>query len=289
MENNQPRLRTRTWLMLCAVVPVGVLATALAAAVGRLDTALFFVGVPVLLALAIGLLPTESSGGTVFQVVTVVLLLVSAFLHEGALCVAIVSPLVYGTAFTVWTLVRAATSVRNRFALGALVLVAVGEGTLPGTRINPHQEVDAQRVVAAECSQFVAALDRGPAFAEADRGVVLRLAQYPVPTAAEGSGLEIGDTWELTMPAGAISTVVTEREATADGGRIEFDVTRDGARTTRWVTLTDATLAWDQRAEGCTARVRLAFDRDLDPAFYFAPVTDFFMSAGASTFLAGLD
>ncbi|MGN0063720.1 MAG: hypothetical protein ACI379_05715 [Nocardioides sp.] len=289
METNQPRFRTRTWLMLCAVVPVGVLATVLAASIGRLDTALFFVGVPVLLALAIGLLPTENSAGTVFQVVTVVLLLVSAFLHEGALCVAIVSPLVYGLAFTVWGLVRAAQRMSSRFALGALVLLAVGEGALPGTRINPHQEVDAQRVVAAECSQFVDALDRGPSFDEADRGVVLRLAQYPVPTAADGSGLEVGDTWELTMPAGSIDTRVRARETAADAGRIEFEVTHDGARTTRWVSLTDATLTWQQTGEGCEAEVRLAFERDLDPAFYFAPVTDFFMSAGAATFLAGLD
>ena len=91
--DTQP-LRSRLTLMLLAAVPVALAATALAAAIGRLDTALFFVGVPVLLAVVVGTMRTGDSGAQLFQVVTVTLLLVSAFLHEGALCVLIVSPLV---------------------------------------------------------------------------------------------------------------------------------------------------------------------------------------------------
>lgn len=286
---SRPPLGPRSLLVLAAVVPVAVVATLLAVATGTLDTALFFIGVPCLVAFLVGVLPTRSSAGTVFQVVTVVLLLVSAFLHEGALCVFLVSPLVYGAAFAVHGIVRGVQRASARYALGSLLVVLALEGVVPGLRISPHQSVDAERVVAPECAEFEEALARGPQFAEGDRVLALRLAQYPVPTAADGAGLEVGDTWELTMPAGSISTRVTAREESAAGGRIDFAVTHDGARTTRWVTLTDATLGWRQRDEGCVASVRLDYDRDLDPAFWFAPLTEFFMGAGASTFLAGLD
>src|SRR5690606_13865543 len=97
MEEGTP-YRSRLVLLLVAVVPVAVAATLLAASIDRLDTALFFVGVPCVLALVVGLLPGESSAAGLFQAVTVSLLLVSAFLHEGALCVLLVSPLVYGLA-----------------------------------------------------------------------------------------------------------------------------------------------------------------------------------------------
>lgn len=280
---------SRLVLMLAAVVPVAVAATLLAAAVGRLDTALFFVGVPVLLALAVGMIPDSDSGTQVFQAVTVALLLISAFLHEGALCVLIVSPLVYGVAFSIHAGVRAVKGPPgNRYALSPLLLLllVMFEGVVPGMRINPDQEVNADRIVAADCSDFVQALERGPRFdSEQDRGLLLRLAQYPTPTDASGTGLEVGDTWDLAMPMGSISTEVRDRT----GDTIVFDITADDARTTRWVTLQEGRLHWEQTDEGCRAEVMIVFERDLDPAFWFAPVSSLFMNAGAEAFLAGLD
>lgn len=197
-------VRTRLILMLAAVVPVAIAATVLAAAIGRLDSALFFVGVPCLLAMVVGLLPGESSAGSLFQVITVVLLLISAFLHEGALCVLLVSPLVYGVAFAIWGAVRLAQHWQQRMGLGVLVVVIALEGLTPGLRISPEHEVSADRIVAGQCTDFEQALARGPQIdQDADRGWLLHLAQYPTPTAATGTGLEAGDTWELSMTAGA--------------------------------------------------------------------------------------
>lgn len=286
--------RSRLILMLTAVVPVALTATLLAAAIGRLDTALFFVGLPALLALVVGLIPGQEGSSQLFQAVTVALLLVSAFLHEGALCVLIVSPLVYGVAFAIHSLV---TGIRRskeqgphtRHALGGLLLLLALEGVVPGLRINPVQEVNADRIVASECSDFTEALARGPEFDAADRGLLLRVAQYPTPTAArttsQGTGLEVGDTWELAMPMGGISTEVRA----AEPGSIVFDVTADDARTTRWVSIREGRLSWEQTADGCRADIRITFERDLDPAFWFAPVSSLFMNAGAEAFLAGLD
>ncbi len=278
--------------MLTAVVPVALAATVLAAFLGRLDTALFFVGLPALLALVVGMVPGEDGAGQLFQALTVALLLVSAFLHEGALCVLIVSPLVYGVAFAIHGLVEATRRGRHgqgphtRHALGGILVLVALEGVVPGLRINPVQEVHADRLVASDCSDFTDALARGPQFEpEKDRGLLLRLAQYPTPTAAQGTGLEVGDTWDLAMPMGSISTEVRAAESES----IVFDVTADDARTTRWVSIQEGRLSWEQTADGCRADVRITFERDLDPAFWFAPVSSLFMNARAEAFLAGLD
>lgn len=289
-QPDEPSLRGRLLVILAAVVPVALTATVLAAALGRLDTALFFVGVPALLAVVVGLATTHDSTSQLFQAVTVALLLVSAFLHEGALCVLIVSPLVYGVAFAIHALVRSAGPPGGRWSLAGIMVVLALEGAIPGYRVHPVHQVDADRVVAEECSQFVAALERGPEIdPDQDRGWLLGLAQYPTPTTAEGAGLEVGDTWHLAMPAGGIDTVVRTREVTSHGGHLAFDVTADGARTTRWVTLQEGTLGWEQRDEGCVAEVEITYERDLDPALWFGPISEVFMGAGASAFLAGLD
>lgn len=276
--------------MLAAVVPVALVATAFSAALGRLDTALFFVGVPTLLALLVGLVPGQDSSGQVFQAVTIALLFVSAFLHEGALCVLLVSPLVYGVAFAIHGLVRAAARRRTRYSLAGVVVLLALEGAVPGLRISPVHTVSADRVVAQDCADFATALERGPSIdGDTDRGWLLQVAQYPTPTGAHGDGLAAGDAWHLAMPAGGIDTVVRSNEMTGAGGRLVFEVTADDARTTRWVTLQEGTLTWEQTDAGCEAEMEVVYERDLDPAFWFGPISEVFMHAGAAAFLAGLD
>src|SRR5690606_12902733 len=187
--------RSRLVVMLTAVVPVAITATVVATLLGRLDTALFFVGLPALLTFLVGMIPGEKGAGQLFQAITVALLLVSAFLHEGALCVLIVSPLVYGVAFAIHELVQVtrragkgqSAGPNTRHAVGGLFLLLALEGVVPGLRINPIQEVSADRIVASDCSDFTDALARGPQFDPTqDRGLLLRVAQYPTPTAAKG-------------------------------------------------------------------------------------------------------
>lgn len=273
--------------MLGLTTVVGLVGVFLAARLDRLDTALLFVGIPCLTALVVALLPTTDGWATMFQITTVMLLLASALLHEGALCVMIAAPLVYGAVAAVYGTVRAADRHRGSYpvVLPLLALLAL-EGAVPGLRVNPEQRSHAERVVAAQCASFETALARGPRIdEEEDRGLLLRLAQYPTPVAADGTGLAEGDRWTLTMPAGALRTEVTGRQAR----RVTFDVVEDTARTTRWVDLHGGTLTWSQTDAGCVAEVSLGYTRKLDPSLWFGPVTDVFMDAGTHAFLASLD
>lgn len=266
-------------LLVCAVALLGV---ALAAATDRLDTALLFVGVPCLLALLIGVAPAELGWPAVFQTLTVVLLLASALLHEGALCVLLASPLIYGAAGMAYAVAKLGRD-RHRLMLGPVLAVVLLEGIAPGWRIAPDQDVAATSVTPAGCAAVVSALAR-PTPLDEDRPPLLHAAQYPTPVSFRSDhGLQTGSRWTLAMPAGAIETQVRSADLT-ERGQVSFDVVSDTARTTRWVSLHNGSVTWEPAAGGgCRVTVAIAFERRLDPAFWFGPITDTFMHAGADT------
>lgn len=264
------------------VVVTGMLGVGLAAAADRLDSALLFVGVPCLLGLGVGLIRTRGGAGSVFQAVTLVLLLAAALLHEGAICVLLAAPLVYGAAFAFYGVSRIGS---QRHALAPVLLLVALEGVVPGLRVDPVQQARADLVVAENCAEFEAALARGPHFEEGDRGALLGLAGYPTPDAATGSGLEPDDGWRVVMPIGAIDT----RVVGSGTGRLVFEVEDDTAATRRWVDLRGGVLTWTATDEGCRADLAVDYERRLDPSLWFGPLTDLFMEAGADTFLRGLD
>lgn len=278
--------RARTLGLSVVVGLVGLAGVGIAAATDRLDTALLFVGVPCLLAFAIGMVRGRGGWGQVFQVLTVVLLLAAAVLQEGAICVALTAPLVYGVAGLVY-----AAAAHERRRSGSLVLLPVValvlvEGVLPGTRIHPDQRAEAERVVAARCTDFEAALARGPRIdADTDRPLLLRVLRYPTPTAATGQGLAPGDRWILTLADGEVRTHVTERR----GSALRFALDEDTTKLRKWAAVRSGELAWRDGPDGCRATLTIDYERRLDPAFWFGPVTAAFMDAGAAAFLAGLD
>lgn len=274
----------RTALLVAAVAATGLMGVLISVRLGRADSALLFVGVPVLLALALGRLRLQGAG-VVFQVVTVVLLLSSALLHEGAICVLLASPIVYGSAFAVFGMVRASGSWAARHALAPVVLVVVAlEGVTPGVRVDPVQRAEASTVLAPTCVQLEQALQRGPRPDAAQRGWLLDTAGYPTPTAATGTGLAVGDTWELTSAGG---TITTEVVASAPGA-LDFEVVSDTSKTQRWVGLRGGELRWSRTDEGCRADLAVDYERRLDPGLWFGPVSAVFMDAGARAFLRGL-
>ncbi|MBM6402832.1 hypothetical protein JQN72_01050 [Phycicoccus sp. CSK15P-2] len=281
-----PTSRSRLVLLLLVVVLVGMGGVGIAAAFDRLDSALLFVGVPCLLAFLVGTVRGRGGWGSLFQTLTVVLLLASALLQEAAVCVLLAAPFVYGVAALVYGIVVAQRRPTGSFALAPVLLVVLVEGVLPGTRIHPEQSSAAERVVATDCATFESALLRGPRIdPEADRGALLRVFPYPTPTAASGRGLEVGDGWELTVAGGTVRTRVVERAS----GHLRFAVVDDTSRLGRWVGVRAGSLDWQESGDRCTATMQVDYERRLDPALWFGPVSDVFMHAGVDAFLAGLD
>ncbi|MBB5866998.1 hypothetical protein F4553_000377 [Allocatelliglobosispora scoriae] len=95
-ESPQPLSSSRARMILCGgIVAVAVLAFIAAVETGARDSALLFVGLPTVIALAVAAAkPARSLHGTVFKAITICLMLSAVWLHEGAICVVFAAPLV---------------------------------------------------------------------------------------------------------------------------------------------------------------------------------------------------
>ncbi|MEU4693660.1 hypothetical protein [Actinoplanes sp. NPDC023714] len=255
---------------------------------GRADSALLFVVLPVGLAAALALTPGRSTHGRVFRLTTIGLLLAAVALHEGAICVVLAAPLVYAVAHTVTGLVRRFRDSRRLAVLLPLPLLLTGvEGVQPDWRIDPDQSVRVTREVAAGPALMPALLAAGPQAKDA-RPIALRVLGVPTPEHVHGSGLDRGDQWVFGYhgsshgPGGQIVTEVID-----SGPRsITFAVREDSSITGRWVGMRSATLSWRAGDHGGTeVALRIDYRRGLDPSWYFGPLQDRFMHAGAEHFL----
>jgi hypothetical protein len=253
-----------------------------------LDTAALFVGVPLAIAVVIALAPpAKSLHGLTFRVVTFALMITSAFLHEGAACVLMAAPLVYGVAHFVAELVRQArireAGRRYQAALAIFPLLVAGlEGT--AYRVDPVQQVNVERVVAMSSAEVETRLAQGPDFSS-ERPFLLRFTGYPTPTAATGGGLAVGTRWTFTLAGDPIVTEVVAH----DQRRIAFTVVADQSKTQRWLHWQGGTIRLTPRPDGTTAvALSVEFTRRLDPSWYFGPIESAMVGAGLSHFADSL-
>ena len=243
---------------------------------------------PLLLAVIIALAPpAKSLHGLTFRVVTFGLLITSAFLHEGAACVLMAAPLVYGVAHLVAEVVRQVRNAAHRHSRAALAIVPLLLlASLEGTayRVDPVQTVTTERVVALSPQQVEQSLQRGPDFSAA-KPFLLRFSGYPTPTAATGEGLVVGTKWSFTMAGGPIVTEVTAR----DSRRIEFTVVSDQSKTQRWLRWQGPSCTSPRRPTATPrSRIDLSFTRRLDPSWYFGPIDGAMVGAGLDHFADSL-
>src|SRR5690606_29659981 len=170
---------------LCAViVATGGLGLALTIRNERTDTAMMFVGLPTLLALAIVLGPrARSVHGLTFKSVSVALLLTAVLLHEGAICVVLAAPLVFAVAHGVVAAVR--RSERSVLAVLPIALALGLEGLSPQLRVAPDHVVTVTRTVPLPVAEVLSRVEAGPQ-AQVPPPPVLALVPLPTHVAEIG-------------------------------------------------------------------------------------------------------
>jgi hypothetical protein len=294
--DDEPQLLAgrRARLILAIVIGAfGALMFALTVIIGNADGAMLFVGVPTLLAIALTAAPVRSAYGRVTQVTTIGLLLTAIVFHEGFICVVLAAPLIYAVALCTTALVLAIIRRGHRaYALVLpLLLISGGEGVTPELRVNPDQATEVVRVLPLSADQVLARLEAGPRPA-AVGSPVLKALGMPVPLQVEGDGLEPGDRWMFGYhgsahgPGGNIVTEVTGRTAE----QVRFGFVTDTTINARWFTWNDAVISWRAVDAGHTeVRLRLAYERRLDPFWYFGPIQKGLMHEGGAHLLDMLD
>jgi hypothetical protein len=288
-DQNRPRPGPANWILAGLVAAFGVGVFVLAVAGGRTDSALLFVGLPTVLAVAIVLMPGHGLHGRVFAMSTVGLLLAAVLMHEGVVCLILAAPLVYLVAHgAVAAIVWLARSSR-RYALlpVPLLLFVAAEGVEDGWRLAPDQSTEVVRVVALPADAVVAHLRAGPVPAPV-RSLPLRLLGVPTPGHVHGGGLDPGDRWTFVYHQtshGPGGRLVAEVRARAPG-HIAFAFVEDTSITARWFTWHQADLTWHAVDAGHTeVRIAVRFERGLDPSWYFGPLQDALMHEGLAHLL----
>jgi hypothetical protein len=242
------------------------------------QTALLFVGIPVLLAVILACTPkAKSTIGSILKATTLALLLSAPLLGEGFICILMAAPIFYAVAMAVAGLVILAkkhAAKPKQAILPCLMLFAFLpmslEGTRPSLSFNRDEQVTARRMVAASPQEVEGALRYSPRIDSA-LPFYLRLG-FPHPTEARGEGLEPGALRRIHFAGGEGHPGDLVLQVTDSApGRARFRVVSNETKVTHWLDLKEAEVQWHAVGNQTEVSWTLRYRRLLDPAWYFAP------------------
>jgi hypothetical protein len=234
-----------------------------------------FLGVPAVLAILLALTPkARTVTGGIIKGITLALLIVAPLLGEGYLCILFAAPLFYLVGILVGVGVDALR--RNRGTTLSCIALALlplcMEGVVPQLTWSRGQSVSVTRVVPAPENAVEASLSQSPRLDTA-LPRFLRIG-FPRPLEATGQGLSVGATRIIHFagaegdPPGDLVMRITDRGP----GYARFETVSDDIKLTQWLRWDDSEVEWAPvDAEHTRVTWRIHFERQLDPAWYFAP------------------
>jgi hypothetical protein len=272
------RITRDQWIIagvIVAIAVAGVLYRVLV--IHKLEqTAALFIGLPAVLALVITLTPqAKSATGVIMKSITVALLMAGPVLGEGFICVVMAAPLFYLVGAIVGVLVDRGRRRERPTSLQVVVLLPILlvslEGTTPALSFPRRQEVTVKKLVNGSPADVERMLARQPVF---DRALpaYLRM-KFPLPVAASGEGLTLGAERRIHFAGGEgkpgdLALCITEHGPSS----VTFTAQSDTSHIAHWLTWRASRVSWRAVGEGRTeVEWTIAYDRELDPAWYFAP------------------
>ena len=293
-QDGLPRPTAARWILAGVVLVAfaGLLAVRVTRFGGLDQTALFYVGLPALLALLVILCcRVRSAVGAAMAVTTLCLLLAGPLLGEGMVCLVIAAPLIYGVvALVTWigtTVFRADRRHPNALVAIPILFALTMEG-IGGFSLLPREDTGTGSVLIEAAPADVAAALAVPPEYGSPSSHFLRAVPFPEPVEAVGEGLETGDTRLVhftprrTLEFGAEPTPrhleleIAESRVGADGGRVVFEVVED-TTFANGMEMERAVATWQSEGVGGASETprltwEIEYRRTYDPSWYFGPV-----------------
>jgi hypothetical protein len=260
------------------------------------QSAAFFIGVPTVLAITLALTPkAKSATGMIVKGLTLALLLSGVVFFEGFICILMAAPLFYLVGIAIGIPIdrarrRKQSEIRIYSIVGLAMILLSVEGVTPATSFSQNEVVRATRVVNAPSYVVEHAIASTPRF-DGELPFYLKLG-FPRPTAAYGSGLEVGDRRTIVFgnespmePMGVSHRHHTDHvDRTGNRGVLELKIVRseeglvvfkpveDATAFTHWIKWGRSMVRWEAGEAGTTeVSWTLHFKRRLSPSWYFGP------------------
>ena len=300
------RLRARyghrrvNWLATMLLIGIGSVAYHLLAHHGLHSSALLYIGIPYLGALAIVIVrPTKSDQSwwhryrDLSLTSLIVLLGSSVVLFEGFICVLFFLPIYFLVVSLVFALDWLAGKAPKGKSLSALVpIIVLGssfEGTTEVLSVDRIAQAEASRVADLTPEELMRNLTR-PIDLQKDRNWMLSI--FPMPYRVEAESLELGAVHRLrTRYHRWFVTNTHEGELRLEiidvaPNRIRTRITHDSSFFAPYLTQIGSEVSLTPIAPDRTeVRLRLNYRRNLDPAWYFHPLQQLAMGQMAAFFI----
>jgi hypothetical protein len=303
-ENNIRHITDRQKVLIIIVILsafVG-LAITLLRSKGLGGSALLYLGIPTILALAFTRVSSaESVRGRTLKAITFIILISGPMLQEGFICMLMAAPILYSVgALAAWPFDiarkqknKSRTGRLNMVLLPSLLLLMSMEGVFEETSFDRHNTVEHTQIIAGSVAEIKSKLGssrdiKTPASAFA------RL--FPRPDKMNARGLSTGDKhWvDITYSkwvywnemSGSIQfEVIDHKENT-----IWFKSTSDNSYLSNYLTLEGATIILEPLADNTTQVTwRISFQRNIDPAWYAEPLQRYGVSLAAELMVGTLE
>ena len=246
--------------------------------------AALFIGLPVILGTVVALATAPRSPiGMVLKVTTLCMCVIAPLLGEGAICLAMAAPLIFGviglTAVIIRVITRAGAQ-RGRVSCCALLvglspLLWEPAAKQPGWQdLRPLDEVRTTVELLASPAAVWGALAESPADLDAaPLPEFLRLRLQAGPRTVTGRGLQVGATRRIRLDSDQYVGTVTRSEPQQ---RVTFAVAEEsaapGERIALWLRFVEVEFQLTEKSGHVQLTQVTRYRRLLDPGFYFAPL-----------------
>jgi len=295
-----PSERTRTWVWICvSTAVVSVLYRVLV--LGYLEqTALLFIGIPLVLSLMLSMTPRpKSTTGVMMKGTTLSLLLFGILLFEGLICILMAAPLFYLIALLLAYMIGRSEKksktknnwYKDKMNCSCVIVLAIMslEGVTDLLSFDREEEVVIKRELSISSDEVMMTLAAAPEFDEAELPLFLKLG-FPRPKEVRGAGVSVGDERVIHFAGGEGEpgdVIVRVSESSVD--RVVFELVKDDSHIDHWLAWREITWQVNQNTLGITElSVSLTYTRKLDPAWYFKPVERYGVKKAGEYFIESL-
>ena len=295
-----PSQQTRTWAVVCiSAAVVSVLYRFLVLGYKE-QSALLFIGIPLVLSLLLAQTPRpKSTTGVIMKGITLSLLLFGILMFEGLICILMAAPLFYLVGSIIAFIMERHKRKSNdhgrwygdkmNCTCVALIAIMSLEGVSDALSFARDEEVVVKREVSVSPEVVMQKLAEAPSFDLAELPFFLKLG-FPAPQEVRGEGIAVGDERVIHFAGGEGKpgdVVVKVVESSAN--RVVFGLVKDDSHIDHW--LGWKTITWEvgMNSGGNTeVSVSMSYVRKLDPAWYFKPVERYGVSKAGEYFIESL-